>query len=169
MLTQIFQRKNCEKELSELPDNSSNVFKKPIDCYMGRLSATFCSGKYSVLNDFCYAEFLAYYTLESESDKTYEYQPNKLDDSQIENNHEDCLYLTEKKMILRETIQYHKVRQILQYHVPNKLLFPEKCSHHLLHIFYRGEKEYIKFSIIVSKQTARARSPVCVKLKQNKV
>ena len=64
---------------------------------MGRLSATFCSGKYSVLNDFCYAEFLAYYTLESESDKTYEYQPNKLDDSQIENNHEDCLYLTEKK------------------------------------------------------------------------
>ena len=55
-----------EKELSELPDNSPNIFKRSnIDRFMERSSATFCNGKYSVLNDFCCPEFLAYYTLEN--------------------------------------------------------------------------------------------------------
>ena len=48
---------------------------------MERLNATFCNGKFDVLNDFCYAEFLAYYTLESKSIKTCEYQPDELDDN----------------------------------------------------------------------------------------
>ena len=55
-----------EKELSKLADDNPNIFKRSnIDCYMERASATFCNGKYSVLNDFCYAQFLAYYTLEN--------------------------------------------------------------------------------------------------------
>ena len=71
-----------EKELCELPDDSPNIFKKPnIDRYMERLNATFCNGKFGVLNDFCYAEFLAYYTLESISTKTCEYQTDELDDN----------------------------------------------------------------------------------------
>ena len=41
-----------QKELTELPDNNPNIFKKS--------SATFCNGKYSILDDFCYADFLAY-------------------------------------------------------------------------------------------------------------
>ena len=69
-----------EKGLSELPDDSPHFFKRSnIDCYMERPSATFCSGKYSILNDLCYAEFLAYYTLENKSNKTCEYQPDELD------------------------------------------------------------------------------------------
>ena len=53
-----------EKELSELPDDSSNIFKKAnIDRYIERPNVTFCHGKCSAPNDFCYAEFLAYYTL----------------------------------------------------------------------------------------------------------
>ena len=60
-----------EKELSKLPDNSSNIFKKSnIDRYTERPNATFCHGKYSALNDLYYAEFLAYYTLESKSNNT---------------------------------------------------------------------------------------------------
>ena len=36
-----------KKELSELPDDSSNIFKKSnIDRYMKRPNATFCNGKY---------------------------------------------------------------------------------------------------------------------------
>ena len=31
------------------------------------------------LNDFCYAEFLAYSTLENKSSKTYEYEPHELE------------------------------------------------------------------------------------------
>ena len=51
-----------EKEFSELPDDSPNIFQKlNIDRYMKRLSATFCNKKYSILEDFCYAEFLAYF------------------------------------------------------------------------------------------------------------
>ena len=32
---------------------------------MERPNATFCNGKYNILDDFCYAEFLAYYTDEN--------------------------------------------------------------------------------------------------------
>ena len=75
-----------EKELSELPDDSSNIFKKSNnDYYLERPSATFLNGKYSILDDFCYAQFLAYYTFENKSSKTGEYQ-------QIENNYEECPY-----------------------------------------------------------------------------
>ena len=59
---------------------------------MERPNATFCNGKYRVLNDFCYTEFLAHYTLENKSNKTCEYQPDELDDNLIENNHEKCSY-----------------------------------------------------------------------------
>ena len=63
-----------EKELSELPDNSLKIFKKSnIDRYMERTSATFCNKECSILDDFCYKEFLAYYTLENKSSKTGEY------------------------------------------------------------------------------------------------
>ena len=49
------------KEQSGLPYKSPNIFKKSnIDCYLERPSATFCNGKYSILGDFCDAEFLAY-------------------------------------------------------------------------------------------------------------
>ena len=131
---------------------------------MERPSATFCSGKYSALNDFCSAEFLTYCTFESKSSKTVEYQPDKLDDSLIENNHDEL-------MISRESMQCRKVKQICQYYVPNKLLSPEKFAYHLLLLFYmfRGENECIRFSIIVSKQTTRTSSTGCFKLKQNKV
>ena len=38
-----------EKELSKLPDNSQNIFKKSnIDRYMERPSATFSNGKFSI-------------------------------------------------------------------------------------------------------------------------
>ena len=33
-------------------------------------------------------------------------------------------------------MQYHKVRKILQYHVPNKLLPLVKVDHHVLLLFY---------------------------------
>ena len=36
--------------------NIDQILKKSnIDCYMERPSATFCNGKYSILEDFCFA------------------------------------------------------------------------------------------------------------------
>ena len=72
---------------------------------MDRPSATFCNGKYSVLDlkqhsvmekkHFCtisvLLEFLAYYILENKSNKTCKYQPDEIDDNLIENNHEEFL------------------------------------------------------------------------------
>ena len=82
-----------EKELNKLPDNSPNISKKSnINRYMERPSAIFCNGKYSILDNFCYAEFLAYYTFENKLSKTGEYQPDELDDNLIEKNLEECSY-----------------------------------------------------------------------------
>ena len=39
--------------------------KKKIDRYIERPSATLSNGKYSVLNNYCYVEFLVYYKFES--------------------------------------------------------------------------------------------------------
>ena len=73
------------KKKKKLPDNSPNIFEKSnIDCYMERPSSTFCNGKYSVLKDLCYAEFLAYYTLGKKSVGTCEYQPDEFDNNLIE-------------------------------------------------------------------------------------
>ena len=104
-----------EKELSKLPDDSSNIFKKSnINCYIERSNATFCHRKYSALNNFCYAEFLAYYTLESKSNNTCDYQPDELDDVLIENSHEECSYPKQIKMMNSgEKMRCCKVRRIL--------------------------------------------------------
>ena len=63
-------------------------------------SATFCNGKYSVLNHFCFSEFLAYYTFENKS------APDEFDDNLIENNYEKCSYPEKlKSMISRGTMR----------------------------------------------------------------
>ena len=45
---------------------------------MESLTGTFYSGKHSVLDNFCFTEFLEYYALENKSSKTFEYQPDEL-------------------------------------------------------------------------------------------
>ena len=67
---------------------------------MERPNVIFCNGEYSVLDNFCCAEFLAYYTLENKSSKTCEYQPDELDDNPIENNHEECSYPKKIKLMI---------------------------------------------------------------------
>ena len=87
----------------------------------------------------------------------------------IENNHEECS--CPKKIILMisgETTCCRIVRQILRYHVLNKL---EKYAHVVMLLFFsiqRRKTVAIRLSIILSKQTARTRTPGCCKLEQNK-
>ena len=132
-----------KKERRDLPDDSSNIFKRSnIDLYLERASATFCIGKFRVLNGFCYAEFLAYYTLENKSNKTCEYQPEELDDNLIENNHKECSYpQTIKLMISGKTVRCWKVRGVPRHHVPNKFLSPKEFAHHVLLLFYQFRDE----------------------------
>ena len=73
----IIQVLLLEKGLCRLPDDSPNIFKRSnIDLYMERPSATFCHGKYRVLNDFGNSEFLVSYRLKNKSNKSCEYQPD---------------------------------------------------------------------------------------------
>ena len=126
----------------------------------------------TVLDCFCFAEFLAYCTLENKSSKTCEYQPDGLDDNLIENNHEEYSYPKKNQIdISRKIMRCRKVRRIHRYHVPNKLLSAKKCAHYVLLLFYpfRDQRVIIRFSNIVSKQTSRAKCPECCKHKQNKV
>ena len=62
----------------------------------GTTNATLCNVNYIVLIDFCYGEFLAYYTLENKSSQICEYLPDELDDDLIENNHEVKLVISGK-------------------------------------------------------------------------
>ena len=72
-------------------------------------SATFCNREYSVLNDFCYLEFLANYALGNKLN-----QPNELDHNLIENSHEKRSYSKKVKfMISGKTMPCPKVRRIL--------------------------------------------------------
>ena len=50
-----------------------------------------------------------------------------------------------KLMISGETMCCRKVRRILRYHVPNKLLSPEKFAHHVMLLFFpfRDEKQLL--------------------------
>ena len=72
LLTQILQRKEFEcyflKKKSANYRMIAQIFSRnQILSVIRKTSAAFCNGKYSVLNNFCYAEFLAYYTLHNKS------------------------------------------------------------------------------------------------------
>ena len=132
-------------ELTKLLDKSPNIFKKSnIYRYVERPNSAFCNEKCSALDYFCFAEFLAYYTIENRSNKTSEYQLDELDNL-IENNHEEYSFPKKIKfMISGETMQCRKVRRIRRYHVPNKLLSSGKFAHVLLLLYsFRGEKDLL--------------------------
>ena len=138
-----------EKELNELPDDSPNIFKKSnIDRYIDRPNKLYLGGKYAALDDFCFAEFSAYYTLDSSkpNESGSDYQPDELQDNFVAVNHkENGFPEVIKLMKSKEKLRCRKVRKVLRYHVPNNILHPEKYAHHLLMLFYpfRNENELL--------------------------
>ena len=133
-----------EKELSELPEESTDVFKKNnLDRYMERPDKTFKGGKYSILDSFCYAQFLAYYVLETNPTKfeKNDSQPEVLDDdtSCTENT---CVYPKSiPLMSSKETMRCRNVKKVLRYYTPNSVTHAEAYAHHLLMLFYPFRRE----------------------------
>ena len=94
----------------------------------------------SALNDFCYAEFLAYYTLENKSSNSCEYQPDEFDNSLIEKNLEESFYPKQlKSMISGERMRCPKVRRKLRYHVSKKFYIQENLL--IMYYFYSTHSE----------------------------
>ena len=106
-----------------------------MDCYIDRPNALFSGVKDSALDNFCYADISAYYNTFSNNkqDHSSEYQSYKFQDKLIKGNHEKCGYPKEIKLTKTQIkIRSRKVKRILQYHSPNKVLYVEKYIHHLL-------------------------------------
>ena len=139
-----------EKDISELPEDSTNIFKRNmIDRYIDRPSVTFSIGKYAILDSFCFAEFLRYYYLASGESKENDYQPKILQDDLIEHNHvsENNYPKQIPLMSSNDELKCRKVPYVLKYHVPNKHTHPEEYAHHMLFMFFpfRDENE-LKYS-----------------------
>ena len=133
----------CEEEIEKLPDDSKDIFERNIDRYINRSNRSFCGVKYSVLDSFCFSEFVVLYKL-CKSDEInsvdWEYQPDLLPDILLESNH-DCQYpKIIKLMNCNEKMKCRKVH-VLCYHYPNNHRFSEKYANHLLFIFYQFRSE----------------------------
>ena len=76
----------AEHEISESPEDSKKIFKQNIvNRYIDRPNLTSSSGKFAVLDAFCFAEFARYYCLPSNPKyKENDYQPEALDDEIVE-------------------------------------------------------------------------------------
>ena len=136
-----------EAELLEMPDDSTDVFKRNmLDRYIDRPNHTFAGGKYRELDTFCFAEFIAHYYLapRKTEDEENDNQPEILNEDVLEDNHNLCNYpSTIPLMSSKEKLKCRNVKSVLRYHVPNRHKNPEKYAHHILFMFYpfRDESE----------------------------
>ena len=76
-----------EEELSQLPEDSTDVFKRNmLDRYQERPDHNFKNVKYAVLDSMCFAEFLVFYYVEiSKQNKNInDNQPVLLEDELLE-------------------------------------------------------------------------------------
>ena len=135
-----------KEEIDELPEDSTDIFKRNmIDRYIDRPNHTFSSGKFSILDTFCFAEFVAHYYLlpKNSNDSVNDSQPTVLQELLLEVNHSACNYpSTIPLMNSKEKLKCRQVKAVLRYHVPNRHKFPEKYAHHLLFMFYPFRNEH---------------------------
>ena len=114
----IFRKK---EELDELPDDGTDIFQKiMLDRYTDRPDSHFQNGKYAILENLCFAEFLSYCYVESKINETSDYndsQPIVLNNQLVEGNHKSCIYpKSVPLMSSNEKLKYRTVRAILRYH-----------------------------------------------------
>ena len=137
-----FKMCKSQKELQGLPDDSVEVLKKNnLDRYMERPDATFKKGKYAVLEEFCYAQFLSYYYLDTKPlpENKNDCQPEVLEDDDPE---KPLLYpKLIPLMFSTDKMRCRNVKKILRYHTPNPAVNAEAYAHHLLMLFYPFRKE----------------------------
>ena len=90
-----------------------------IDRYIDRPNLSFVDGKYSILDSFCFAEFLKYYYLAPFKSKDNDYQPKILQDDLVEHNHVlGNNYPTKIPMMSsNEKLKCRKVPYVLKYYV----------------------------------------------------
>ena len=103
----------CKNEISDLPEDSKNLFKRNmVDRYIDRPDMTSFGGKYSLLNSFCYGEFLRFYYLAPNVKvKENDYQPEELVDEVMEET-DNIDHIYPKVIPLMSTKEKLKCRKI---------------------------------------------------------
>ena len=83
--------------------------------YIDRPNLTSSTGKFAVLNAFCFAEFSRYYYLPSNAKyKENDYQSEELDDEIVEDiSNSDYLYPKDIKLLSNEKIKCRKTPYVL--------------------------------------------------------
>lgn len=123
-----------------MPDDSSYILKRnDIDRYKDQPNLSFRGGQYSVLNLFCFEEFVTHYAIHKSGEINSvngDYQPHLLPDTLLESNHDSQYPNIIKLMNCNEKMKCRKVQRVFRYHVPNKHRYPEKYAQHLQLLFY---------------------------------
>ncbi|XP_057310099.1 uncharacterized protein LOC130648095 [Hydractinia symbiolongicarpus] len=130
-------------EIDELPEDSTDMFKRNmLNRYVDRPNPTFAKGEYAILDQFCYAQFLANYYLAGRFDDENDSQPTVLRDDNIERNHiTNWFPAILPLMSSNEKLKCRKVKQVLRLYTPNKHKYPELYAHHLLMLYYPFRNE----------------------------
>ena len=143
-----------EAELSELPADSTEVFKRNnLDRYVDRPNKSFQKGHYSVLDNICYAEFLAYYVLDTKKhvETENDCQPEGLLDDD-ENHNPLCSYSKlVPLMTSKEKLRRRNVKHVVRYHTSNPVSNPEAYAHHLMMLFlpFRQESYLLSVRLVI--------------------
>ena len=104
-----------------------------------RLNALLIGEYYRSLDNYCSAEFSAYYTINNKPDHSSKYQSGKLQNKLIGKNHAECGHPKQIKLIKSQTkMGYRKNRRT---HELNTILDPEKYASHLLFLFHPLQDE----------------------------
>ena len=125
--------------------DSKDLFKRNmLDRYRDRPDKIFPQGKYQLLDEMCYAEFLSNYSLENL--KTNQYngsQPEILDDllRSSKSVEQSDLPKSFPLMSSKESLKLRKEKCILRYHIPNQTTQPEEYAHHMLFMFFPFRNE----------------------------
>ena len=114
-----------------------------VDRYIDRPNLTSSSGKFAVLDAFCFAEFSRYYYLPSNPKyKENDYQPEELDGEIVQDiSNSDYLYPKDIKLLSNEKMKCRKTPYVLKCFVPNKETKPEEYAHHMLLMYYPFKNE----------------------------
>ncbi|XP_057316777.1 uncharacterized protein LOC130657796 [Hydractinia symbiolongicarpus] len=130
-------------KIDKLPEDSTDIFKRNmLDRYVDRPNPTFAKGKYAILDQFCYPQFLANYYLAGRFDDENDSQPTVLRDDNIERNHiTNWFPAILSLMSSNEKFKCRKVKQVLRLYTPNKHKYPELYAHHLLMVYYPFRNE----------------------------
>ncbi|XP_066915086.1 uncharacterized protein [Clytia hemisphaerica] len=134
-----------EDEISELPEDSTSIFKKNmLDRYCDRPKDT--NGIYKPVAEMCYAEFLRFYSVVYNECDENDCQPNELEDDFIESNHPSNEYPKIVKLrSMKDKLKCRKVPLVLRLHQPNRNKQPEDYAHHLLMLYlpFHDENELL--------------------------